>query len=129
MHDLSYFREHLDLFAEMAKKRGAALDLDGFRTLDKERRELITATEQLKARRNKASDEIARLKKAKQNADALIAEMKQVSERIKAADERITYLNATNREFFLIIPNVPHSSAPEGPSAAKKFERGGGGNP
>ncbi len=61
MHDLNYFREHLDLFAEMAKNRGATLDLDAFRTLDKERRELITATEQLKAQRNKASDEIARL--------------------------------------------------------------------
>ncbi len=99
MHDLSYFREHLDLFAEMAKKRGAALDLDGFRTLDKERRELITSTEQLKAQRNKASDEIARLKKAKQNADALIAEMKQVSERIKAADERIAAENVEVRRW------------------------------
>jgi seryl-tRNA synthetase len=83
MHDLSYFREHLDVFANMAEKRGIVLDLDAFRALDKERRELITATEQLKAQRNKASDEIARLKKEKQNADALIAEMKQVSERIK----------------------------------------------
>ena len=69
MHDLSYFREHLDVFADMAKKRGIALDLDGFRALDKERRELITSTEQLKAQRNKASDEIARLKKAKENAE------------------------------------------------------------
>src|SRR5258708_31440399 len=88
MHDLNYFRDHLDVFAEMAKKRGIALDLDAFRNLDKERRELITATEQLKAQRNKASEEIARLKKEKQNADALIAEMKQVSERIKQSDER-----------------------------------------
>jgi len=47
------------------KKRGTTLDLDGFQALDKERRELITATEQLKAKRNKASDEIARLKKGK----------------------------------------------------------------
>jgi len=53
MHDLNYFREHLDVFAEMAKKRGTTLDLDAFRTLDKERRELITTTEQLKAQRNK----------------------------------------------------------------------------
>ncbi len=42
MHDLNYFRDHLDVFAEMAKKRGASLDLDAFRKLDKERRELIT---------------------------------------------------------------------------------------
>src|SRR5712692_1221619 len=75
MHDLNYFREHLDVFAEMAKKRGSELDLDAFRALDKERRELITATEQEKAQRNKASEQIARLKKEKQDADALLAEM------------------------------------------------------
>ena len=74
MHDLSYFREHLDLFAEMAKRRNITLDLDGFRELDKIRREQITANEQRKAMRNKASDEIARLKKEKQNAETLIAD-------------------------------------------------------
>jgi seryl-tRNA synthetase len=122
MHDLNYFREHLDLFAEMARKRGAALDLDAFRALDKERRELITATEQLKAQRNKASDEIARLKKQKQDADALIAEMKHVSDRIKAADERIALLDATQRDLLLTIPNLPHPSVPVGYRAADNVE-------
>jgi seryl-tRNA synthetase len=122
MHDLNYFREHLDVFAEMAKKRGATLDLDAFRTLDKERRELITTTEQLKAQRNKANDEIATLKKAKQPADEKIAEMKQVSERIKQGDERITQLDATQREFLLTIPNVPHSSVPVGHGAEGNVE-------
>jgi seryl-tRNA synthetase len=122
MHDLSYFREHLELFADMAKKRGIVLDLDGFRALDKERRELITATEQLKAQRNKASDEIARLKKAKENADALLAEMKQVSDRIKSADERIAQLDAKQRELLLTIPNVPHASVPVGHSASENEE-------
>jgi seryl-tRNA synthetase len=122
MHDLSYFREHLDVFAEMAKNRGTALDLDDFRTLDKERRELITATEQLKAQRNRASEEIARLKKEKQNADALIAAMKQVSDHIKQADERIAQMDATQREFLLTTPNVPHSSVPVGHSAEENVE-------
>src|SRR6202140_3159811 len=122
MHDLTYFREHLDVFADMAKKRGVALDLDGFRALDKERRELITATEQLKAQRNKANDEISRLKKAKENADALLAEMKQVSDRIKSADEQIALLDATQRELLLTIPNIPHSSVPVGHSAADNVE-------
>jgi len=122
MHDLNYFREQLDLFAEMATKRGAKIDLDAFRALDKERREIITATEQLKALRNKASEEIARLKKEKQDADALIAEMKQVSERIKQGDERITQLDATQREFLLTIPNLPHSSVPVGYSADDNVE-------
>ena len=122
MHDLNYFREHLDVYAAMARNRGIALDLEGFRGLDIERRELITSTEQLKAQRNKASDEIAQRKKDKQDAGALIAEMKQVSERIKQADERIAQLDATQRELLLTIPNVPHSSVPAGTSPANNKE-------
>jgi seryl-tRNA synthetase len=122
MHDLNYFRDHLDVFGEMAKKRNMSLDLDAFRALDKERRELITTNEQRKAQRNKASDEIARLKKEKQSADSLIAEMKQVSERIKSADERVAELDAKQREMLLTLPNVPHSSVPVGTGAADNVE-------
>jgi len=122
MHDLSYFRDHLDEFAEMAKRRNTTLDLDGFRALDKQRRQLITENEQRKAQRNKASDEIARLKKEKQNADALLAEMKQVSERIKQTDERINELDAKQRELLLIIPNIPHKSVPYGTGADGNVE-------
>ena len=81
-------------------KRGMTLDLDGFRALDKERREFITANEQRKAQRNKASDEIARLKKEKQNADSIIAEMKQLSELIKQTDERVAELDGRQRELL-----------------------------
>jgi seryl-tRNA synthetase len=122
MHDLNYFRVHLEVFADMAKKRNMSLDLDAFRALDKERRELITANEQRKAQRNKASDEIARLKKEKQSADALIAEMKQGSETIKSADERVAELDARQRDLLLTLPNVPHSSVPVGTSAADNVE-------
>jgi seryl-tRNA synthetase len=109
MHDLGYFRDHLDEFALMARRRNTTLDLDGFRLLDKQRRELITANEQRKARRNKASEEIARLKKENSNSDALLAEMKQLSELIK--------LDARQRELLLVIPNIPHQSVPEGVGA------------
>jgi len=122
MHDLSYFREHLDVFAEMAKKRDITLELDGFRALDKERRELITLNERRKAQRNKASEEIARLKKDKQSADDLIAEMKQASDFIKEVDGRIAVLDARQRDLLLTIPNVPHSSVPVGSTAADNKE-------
>jgi seryl-tRNA synthetase len=114
MHDLSYFRDHLDVFAAMAEKRHITLDLQGFRNLDKERRELITANEARKAQRNRASDEIARLKKDKLDASALLSEMKRVSEQIKQTDERITELDASQREFMLTVPNLLHSSVPLG---------------
>src|SRR6266436_7669663 len=122
MHDLNYFRDHLDVFADMAKKRGAALDLDGFRKFDKERRELITATEQLKAQRNKASDEIARRKKAREEVAADLTDLKKLSTQIKEADEKIAELDATQRELLLTIPNIPHSSVPVGTSAADNKE-------
>jgi seryl-tRNA synthetase len=127
MHDLSYFRDHLDVFADMAKKRNIALDLDGFRALDKERRERITENEQRKAQRNKASEEIARLRKEKQNADALIAEMKQLSELIKQTDERVDALDARQRELLLAIPNIPHASVPygTGPEGNQEVRRSG----
>ena len=129
MHDLNYFRDHLEVFAEMAKRRNITLDLEGFRALDKERRELITENEKRKAQRNKAGEEIARLKKEKKNADALLAEMKQVSEVIKQTDESIDALDARQRELLLTIPNIPHSSVPYGSGAEGNQEVRRWGNP
>ncbi|MFY9528885.1 MAG: serine--tRNA ligase [Candidatus Acidiferrales bacterium] len=122
MHDLGFFREHLDVIEQMARNRGVSIDLEQFRAIDGERRALITSAEKLKAERNKASDEIARLKKAGQEAAPLLARMKQVSEEIKRADERIAQLDERQREFLLMVPNIPHSSVPVGKSAADNVE-------
>jgi seryl-tRNA synthetase len=122
MHDLNYFREHLDVFTEMAKKRGVELDLDAFRALDKERRELITTNERRKAQRNKASEEVAKRKKAGEEVAADLTDMKRLSTDIKEADEKIAKLDAKQRDFLLVIPNVPHASVPVGHSAADNAE-------
>src|SRR5712692_6029810 len=122
MHDLTYFREHFHEFEQMAAHRGVTLDFDGFRALDKERRERITAVERLKAERNKASEQIARRKKGGEDATALLAEMKRVSEEIKHADELIAALDARLAEFMLIVPNRPHSSVPVGHDASANVE-------
>jgi seryl-tRNA synthetase len=122
MHDLAFFREHFDAIERMARNRGVSIDLDQFRAIDGERRALITSAEKLKAERNKASDEIARLKKAGQDSASLLGRMKQVSEEIKQADERIAQLDERQREFLLMVPNIPHSSVPVGKSAADNVE-------
>jgi seryl-tRNA synthetase len=122
MHDLTYFREHLPEFEQMAANRGVTIDFDGFCALDKERRERITSVERLKAERNKASEEIARRKKAGEDATALLTEMKRVSDEIKQADERITALDARLTEFMLTVPNRPHSSVPVGHDASANVE-------
>src|ERR1700686_768519 len=122
MHDLGYFREHLNEFVQMAADRGIHIDFDGFRALDQERRERITAAERLKAERNKASEEIARRKKAGEDASTLLSEMKSVSEKIKSADERVSVLDTKLADFMLTVPNLPHSSVPVGHDASANVE-------
>jgi len=122
MHDLGFFRANLERFEQMARDRGITLDLDGFRALDRERRDCITAVERLKAERNKASEEIARLKKSGQDAAALIAEMKRVGDAIKQQDEHAAALDLRLRDFMLMVPNLPHESVPVGHGAADNVE-------
>lgn len=98
----------------MARNRGAVIDFDAFRALDQQRRERITSVERLKAERNKASEEIARRKKAGEDTAGLIAEMKRVSDEIKLADEQAAELNTRLLDFMLMVPNRPHSSVPVG---------------
>src|SRR5271170_7615353 len=122
MLDLGYVRDHLDAIEKMARDRGATLDLAPFREIDTERRQLIFSTEKLKAERNKASDEIGRMKKAGEDATALVRTMEGVSDDIKRHDERIAELDERLRDFMLTIPNIPHASVPVGKSAADNIE-------
>ncbi len=122
MLDLGYVREHLDVIEKMGRDRGIALDLGPFRVIDSERRALITSAERLKAERNKASEEIARKKKAGENASEILARMKEVSDQIKRDDERINELDEQLKIFLLTIPNIPHASVPVGQSAADNVE-------
>src|SRR6202047_172818 len=122
MLDLGYVREHLDAIEKMARDRGVTLDLAPFREIDTERRRLITSAEGLKAERNKASDESAKLKKSGQDASALLARMKEVSEEIKRDDVRITDLDERLNQFLLTVPNIPRASVPVGKGAADNVE-------
>src|SRR5271154_7027519 len=103
MLDLGYVRDHLDAIEKMAQDRGGKLDLAPFREIDTERRQLIFSTEKLKAERNKASDEIPRMKKAGEDATALLAHMKVVSDTIKSNDARIGELDERLQNFLLMV--------------------------
>ena len=122
VHDLNHFREHLPQFEQMAAQRGVAIDFAGFGALDRQRRESITAGERLKAERNRASEEIARRKRAGENVDGILAEMKRVSDQIKLADEQIAAFDARLQDFMLSVPNLPHASVPAGRDAAANVE-------
>jgi seryl-tRNA synthetase len=124
MLDLGFVRDHLPLVEEKLRERGMdpAAVLGDFRTLDGERRTAIREAEELKARRNQASEEIARLKKDKQDAGALINETKELREKISEAEQRAEALDARLHDILTGIPNLPHESVPVGHSAEDNVE-------
>ena len=96
--------------------------LQDFRSLDGERRSAIHVSEELKARRNQASEQIAALKKQKQDATAQISETKELREKIAEAEQRAEALDARMREILSGIPNLPQDSVPVGTSADDNVE-------
>jgi seryl-tRNA synthetase len=122
MLDLTFIRQNLSLVRQKMQERGAPIALDEFEQLDSERRRLIVETENLKRLRNKTNDEITALKKQNEDASAKIAEMKDVSARIKFLDEQLKECDEKLRALQLTIPNIPHTSVPSGSDAAANAE-------
>jgi seryl-tRNA synthetase len=118
MLDLAFLRENLELVWEKVRQRGMSVDLDEFEALDQERRKLIVETEKLKHLRNLTNDEITSLKKQKLDASPKIADMKEVSVKIKALDEKLKHFDEKLRAIQLTIPNIPHSSVAVGSDAS-----------
>ena len=96
--------------------------LKDFHAIDVERRAAITEAETLKARRNKATEEIAKLKKDKQDASALINETKELREKISDAEKKAEEADARLRDVLTGIPNLPDDSVPVGTSEADNVE-------
>ncbi|MGB8888799.1 MAG: serine--tRNA ligase [Candidatus Korobacteraceae bacterium] len=124
MLDLAFVRDHLPLVEEKLRQRGMNADalLKDFHVIDLERRAAITEAETLKAQRNKASEEIAQLKKNKQDATALIDATKEMREKIATAEKIAEEADARLRNILTGIPNLPDNSVPVGKSEADNVE-------
>src|SRR6202162_3114247 len=124
MLDLNFVRDNLPRVEEMLRQRGAdpAAVLKDFLAVDTQRRQAITESETMKARRNKASEDIAKLKKAGQDATAAIAETKELREQIQILEKTAADLDARLQEILSGIPNVPHESVPVGHSEEGNVE-------
>ncbi len=118
MLDLGFVRANLELVEKKLRDRGqdpAAL-LGDFRQLDQMRRERITETEQLKARRNKLSEEVARLKKSGQDATAVMEETRTLKTRIEQSwKQKPRRSEIGMRSDPHAIPNLTRDEVPVGP--------------
>jgi len=122
MHDLGFFRSNFEKVAERLATRGPVTGLDQFRDLDQRRRAAITEAEELKARRNTESAEIAQLRKAGQDTAERQQQVREIGSRIGALDEQIKALDDQFRDLLAGIPNLPHESVPVGHSAEDNVE-------
>lgn len=122
MLEIRRIRENMAEVKAGLAKRGINPDLDKVVALDDKRRDLLAEVEELKALRNKESKELPMLKKEGKDVTALMEQMKEVSDKIKEYDDQVREVNAQIQEELYNIPNVPHSSVPDGQSDADNLE-------
>ena len=118
MLDMKFVRENPELVMDAMRKRNANVNLDEFLELEKKRRELTMQVEALKSQRNAASQEIGKMKKAGENADAQMAEVRALGDKIAEDDKELKDIEARLKEILMTIPNMPAADTPVGSSDA-----------
>lgn len=118
MLDMKFVRENPELVMDAMRKRNANVNLDEFLELEKRRRELTLQVEALKSQRNAASQEIGKMKKAGENADAQMAEVRALGDKIAEDDKELKDIEARLKEILMTIPNMPAADTPVGSSDA-----------
>lgn len=126
MLDLKFIRENLDLVKKSLQERNLKLDLNGLSKLDETRRKLLVEMEELRAKQNKANDEISALLKEKKDAKPKIASMKEISNKVGGLEEKLREVEAELNKQALTIPNIPHESIPRGDASKNKIVRSWG---
>jgi seryl-tRNA synthetase len=131
MLDLNFVREHLPEVEEKLRQRGMNPEelLGGFRELDAKRRQAITTYENLKAERNKKSEEVGRRKRAGEDVTGLMEETKSLREEGERLEKVAAQLEEDLRKVMSQIPNLPHASVPVGRSEHDNVEVRRWGNP
>jgi len=120
--DLKFIRENTDAVRKMLADRQTEADLDRLIELDTRWRENLTHTQTLQAHQNQVSQQIAQLKKEKQDASETIAEMRKLSQEIKERNAEATDLKTEIDEISLTIPNMPEESTPFGTGEEDNIE-------
>ena len=122
MHDLAYFRANFESIAARLATRSNPPSLDTFRDLDARRRAAIRESEELKARRNSESAQIAALRKQGADTAEQQKKVREIGDRIGALDEQVREADKEFQDLLAGIPNLPHESVPVGRGAEENVE-------
>lgn len=117
--------------ARLARRLGPALDaaLEAILALDVQRRQLLSRVETLKAERNRATEEVARRKRAKEPAEDLMAELRASGDEVRVLEAEIREVEAALDGRLLDVPNLPSPDCPDGGAEANRVVRTWGAAP
>ncbi|PID62541.1 MAG: serine--tRNA ligase [Ignavibacteriae bacterium] len=122
MIDIKLLRENPELVKQGIQNKNDKSDIDEILNIDKQRREKLQLVEELKSKRNNASQQIGKLKKAGESTDVIMSEMKELSDKIKSLDEDLKKIQAKFQKLISWVPNLPHKTTPVGKSAEDNVE-------
>ncbi len=110
MLDMKWVREHPEEAALALRGRDPDIDLEPLLQIDRERREIITRTETLKAEQNRISKEIPERKKSGQSTDDLLSQVGEIKRQVQESLDLQRNLDLQFEELSLALPNIPHPS-------------------
>ncbi len=124
MLDIKLLRTDAEAVKQAMRNRNKPMDeiIDEILAIDEKRREISSHADGLKAEQNKASKEIPVMKKEGRDTTELMAQMKELSDKIKDCDTEISALEQKQQELLLGIPNVPHGTVPVGKDENENIE-------
>ncbi len=122
MLDINLFRNDLAAVAAGLARRGVVLDTARFETLERDRKDIQTRTQELQARRNALSKQIGVAKGKGEDAAALLAEVAGIGDETKRQEGALEQVQAKLRDFLLDIPNLLHPGVPDGQSSEENVE-------
>ncbi|HKU33549.1 MAG TPA: serine--tRNA ligase [Candidatus Nitrosotalea sp.] len=127
MLDPKLIRDNPEKIREMLRLRNIDFPLDEFIKSDKERRELIIKTDELRKTKNQISIEIAKKKKSNEDASSIIKQMQTISQELQKLEEIQLKTEDNYKKLSLTLPNLIHESVPAGKdeTANKEIRKSG----
>jgi seryl-tRNA synthetase len=122
MLDAKFVLENLESVQNRLAARGPRISLEEFVRVSREKKAVLKKAEDLRAEKNKASEEISRLKREGKDASSLIADMRKVGDEIAGLDEKLKVFEEELKTTLLNVPNIPHESVPVGRGAEDNKE-------
>ncbi len=122
MIDIQLLRKDIAGVAARLATRKFILDIEGFNTLEGERKQLQTRTEELQSMRNSLSKKVGMLKGKGEDASAVMAEVAGIADELKSSEVRLDVLQQLISDFMQAIPNLPDASVPIGQDEAGNVE-------